>query len=277
MTSDDVQGHYATAGTGSAIAARIVFALREAAGADVVISPETLAPFDQFHGGGLAATEGLAALLDAQPGDSVLDIGGGIGGPARWIASTDGCNVTSVDLTAEYCEAARELNRLAGLTSQVTVLDGSALALPLADHMFDHAYSQFAVMNISDKAGVYREAFRVLKPGGRLVLSHMNAGNGQVPAFPLPWATLPSQSFLATDSDTRRDLLAAGFEILDFVDVTPSAAVQSSMRRQLERDGMPAAGSHILAGDQYLQQLINALHGGELGHFRSVVIVAAKP
>ena len=159
--------HYASTG----ITARILTALRAVNGRDVPITPDTLAPIDHFNGKGVVATEELTAPLPPKASDHLLDIGCGIGGPARWIAAKYGCRVTGVDLTAEFCEAARELNSLCGLTDRVEILHGSALSLPLPDNSVDRAYSQAALMNVSDKSGAFREAFRVLRPGGLLALS----------------------------------------------------------------------------------------------------------
>src|SRR5215471_3445352 len=149
-----VREHYASEG----ITARILAALRSVNGRDVAITPDTLAPIDHFHGKGVVATEELAALLKPKASDHLLDIGCGIGGPARWIAAKYGCRVTGVDLTPEFCEAARELNSLCGLADRVKILHGSALSLPLPDNSFDRAYSQAALMNVSDKRAVFREA-----------------------------------------------------------------------------------------------------------------------
>jgi len=113
-----VREHYASEG----ITARILAALRSVNGPDVPITPDTLAPIDHFHGKGVVATEELAALLKPKASDHLLDIGCGIAGPARWIAAKYGCRVTGVDLTAEFCEAARELNSLTGLADRVQIL-----------------------------------------------------------------------------------------------------------------------------------------------------------
>jgi SAM-dependent methyltransferase len=281
MPENRVQDHYAGSGSGSALAARIIAALRAHAGADVAITPETLAPVDHFHGRGVLATQELVALLEPRAGEAILDIGSGIGGPARWIAAKYNCSVTGVDLTTAFCDAAQELNAASGMSDRVRILEGSALALPLPDASFDRAYSHNVVMNIADKAGVYREAFRVLKPGGRLVLSHVNAGPNGPPEFPVqfpvPWAAVAENSFLATDEETRRDLVAAGFEIVTFRDTTPAAAQVQAILRVLETDGLPLLGVHVFVGEHFLERQINSMHAVKDGRIRSVEIVASKP
>jgi sarcosine/dimethylglycine N-methyltransferase len=278
MSGQRVQDHYASAGTGSVIAAKIIEALRTTAGASAAITPETLAPFDHLHGRGALATADLVALLDPQAGEMILDIGCGVGGPARWIAAKYGCAVTGVDLTTEFCDAARELCTASGMSDRVRIMQGSGLALPLPGASFDRAYSHNVVMNIADKAGVYREAFRVLKPGGRLVLCHINAGPNGPPEFPMPWAAVPENSFLATDEETRRDLASAGFEILTFRDTTQTnLAANTATRRKIETEGLPPVGIHVLLGERYRQLLVNSLRAAEDGRTRTVEVAASKP
>jgi SAM-dependent methyltransferase len=274
QVEEEVARHYGTAG----IASRVLAALREARGPDAPVTVDGLAPLDQFHGRGPAATRELAALLAPQAGERVLDIGSGIGGPARWIAATFGCHVTGVDLTPEFCEAAEELNAACGMSDRVTILRGSALALPVPDGAFDAAYSQNVIMNIADKAQFYREAFRALRPGGRLALSNLCAGAAGEPYYPVPWATTRETSFLATPDEMRADLVAAGFAIADFRDTTAAILeVQRRNRERLEQGAPPRVAADIILGARSRAMQINSLRNTEEGRCAVIEALVRKP
>jgi len=175
---------------------------------------ESLAPYDQFHGRGLEATVEIANLLDVAPDDRILDIGSGIGGPARYFAHRFGCDVTGIDLTAEFCDVASHLTGLLGLGQRVRFVLGNAVRMPFANNSFDGAYSMNVSMNIADKAGFYREIHRVLRPGGWLMLSEIAKGAGGDAEYPTPWADSARTSFLSTPEETRRGLLEAGIDVV---------------------------------------------------------------
>ena len=273
-TGRRVEDHYSSSG----IARRILDALAAAGGPDTPVTPDALAPLDQFHGRGIQATRELVALLQPQADEEIADVGCGIGGPARWIAWTFGCRVTGVDLTPAFCEAARELNRATGMEERVRILEGNALALPLPDAAFDRAYSQNVVMNIADKRGFYAELFRVLKPGGVAALSNLLAGPAGPPHFPVPWAETPATSFLSTADETRADILAAGFEILSFRDTAAETVPkQSAIRRKIEAEGMPPLSLRVLMGDRMQDLTVNSIRSLEEGRAVPVEILVRRP
>lgn len=273
MTSDAVASHYGSSG----IAGRLLSALRAEVGPDAPVTPDALAPLDHFHGRGVLATKEMLAVLAPLKTDHVLDIGCGIGGPARWIAARTGCRVTGIDLTPEFIEAAAALTEASGMAGQVRCLQGSALDLPFGVGSFDRAYSQNVVMNIADKARFYAEAFRVLRPGGVLALTNGAAGNGD-PYFPVPWAATAATSFLSSVEQTRQDIAAAGFQIEQFHDATDDIRAQVAAQRQrAAAEGLPRLGLHVLMGDRMRTYLANSQRSIEDGRVRMVEVLARKP
>jgi SAM-dependent methyltransferase len=269
-----VVGHYGSAG----IAGRVLAAFRAVNAPDAPITPESLAPFDHFHGRGVIATEEIAAQLAPEPGERLLDIGSGIGGPARWFAAKFSVQVTGVDLTPELCAAAEELNAITGLADRIRIIRGSALALPVPDAAFDAAYSQNVIMNIADKPLFYREAFRVLRPGGRLGLSNLCAGPAGEPYFPVPWATTRDTSFLVPPESMRADLLAAGFEIAAFRDITAAMRdAQRRIRQQISKGSMPRIAVDIIMGERGPEMQLNSIRTIEDGRGIAIEALARKP
>jgi cyclopropane fatty-acyl-phospholipid synthase-like methyltransferase len=270
----DVAQHYGNDG----IAERILAALREANKPDAPITVEALSVLDHFHGRGIVATQELIALLKPEPGEHILDIGSGIGGPARWFAAKCSVCVTGVDLTPEFCAAAEALNRATGLADKITIKNGSALALPVPDNNFDRAYSQNVIMNIADKRQFYREAFRALRPGGRLALSNLCAGPAGEPYFPVPWATTRDTSFLASPEEMRADLVAAGFEIAEFRDITQAMReAQRRTRERIDKGDMPKIAVDIIMGERALEMQWNSIRTIDDGRGIAIEALARKP
>jgi ubiquinone/menaquinone biosynthesis C-methylase UbiE len=226
-------------------------------------SMEALAPYDQFHGRGLEATLEIAGLIQASPADHILDIGSGIGGPARYFANRFGCRVTGIDLTPEFCDVARHLTRLLDLEERITFELGDALAMPFSDASFDGAYSMNVSMNIADKSAFYREIHRVLKPGAWLVLSEVAKGEGGNLDYPTPWAASARTSFLSTPEETRRGLLGAGFDVIRLHSTLEEARTSGARSRAMVERGEkpPHRAVMLIHGEIASQAMANTSRG----------------
>ena len=189
---------------------------------------EDLAPVDQFHSGGMGATTGLAELAEISQGARVLDVGGGLGGPARTLASLFGCKVIAIDLTESYVQAAEILTDRIGLGDQVKHYVGNALELSFDDGAFDVVWTQQSGMNIRDKERLYEGFYRVLATGGTLAFQEFMAGPVQPLIFPVMWARDGATSFLRTPSEMRNIIESIGFRTRIWNEVTAETAAPSA-------------------------------------------------
>ena len=185
---------------------------------------DDLAASDQFHGGGKPVTVRLARRAAPAPGTRVLDVGGGLGGPARTLAVEFGCDVTSVDLTPSYVRAAETLTAKLKLGDRVRHQVGNALELPFPDASFDMVWTQNSGMNIADKERLYAGFARVLRPGGLLAIQEPMAGPTSPVLYPVMWARDASTSFLRPPDEMRATIERAGFQVRHWDDVTDESA-----------------------------------------------------
>jgi len=268
-----VEDHY----TRSSLGDTILSALREA-GKDLEhLTPDDLAPVDEFHSGQRNATVRLAQLARVSGAEDVLDVGCGIGGPSRFLAKAFGCRVTGLDLTAEFVEVANMLARRTGLAGKVTYRQGDALDLPFPDASFDLVWSQNAAMNIADRDRLYAEMRRVLRPAGRLAIQDVAAGPGGEPYYPTPWASDKSISFLFAPEVTREKLERAGFRVVAWHDPTRESLEQALARaKALETGSLPPLGLHILIGPNFPTVSRNMLRNLEEARIRLINAVLER-
>lgn len=184
------------------------------------LTRDDLAAFDEFHAGGRDMTRILARAVDLKPGLELLDIGCGIGGPARTLAADFGCRVIGLDATEDFIEAAQMLTEHVGLTDRVEFTTGSAVNLPFPDQRFDIVWLQFVLPNIHDKDRLVSEIRRVLKPGGRVAFHEVMKGISEDLDYPTFWADSPTMTFLDTPENFERRLDSAGFNQLFYRNYT---------------------------------------------------------
>jgi sarcosine/dimethylglycine N-methyltransferase len=265
---NNIQVQYSTGLSRSNIEQSLV-----AAGKDLDdLAPADLGLLEDFHTLGRIATSQLVDLVDITREDEVLDAGSGIGGTARFVAERCQCHVSAIDLTEEYCETARWLNRLVGLDDQISVRQGDVTQLPLADATFGVVFSQHVQMNVADKSRLYQEARRVLVDGGRLAMWDIASGGLDDPDYPLPWADQPELTHLATPDQLRAVVESAGLVIEHWSDLSEQAASMMQTFLTLPRDPL---GLHAFVPNfaEKARNLTRALADGRL---RAIQAVATK-
>ncbi|KRE96420.1 SAM-dependent methyltransferase [Nocardioides sp. Soil774] len=272
---DDVVDFYR--GPGQLVAA--IDAALTGAGVDRdSLRPADLASVDEFHIRGRAATTEIAEALRLSPDSHVLDLGSGLGGPARTLAELTGCTVTGVDLTPDFVEVATALSEWTGLGDRTHFRVGDATATGLQDAAFDAAFTVHVAMNISDKPALYAEALRVLRPGGRFVAYDVLQGEGGDVRYPVPWADDASTSFLATPPEMRDLLAAAGFEVVAEVDSSDeSLAWFREVRARVERDGPPPVSFGAFLGERFGQMAVNQVTNLAERRIRTVMFTCVRP
>jgi ubiquinone/menaquinone biosynthesis C-methylase UbiE len=262
---ESVREQYRAAG----LKERIRSALAALGPEDQILTPEQLSSLDQFHTRGLAATVDLARLCGIQKDMSVLDVGSGVGGPARFLAATFGCKVSGVDLSEAFVEAARYLTERTGQTGRVGFQTASALDLPFERDSFEVVLLQHVAMNIADRATLYREIRRVLKAGRRFATFDVVSDAGE-PHYPVPWARHPSMSFLLSAAATREAVEACGFRNLVFEDDTARAVEWFAKMRSAGPP--PSPNLSVLMGPDFAQLAANL--GRSLAERRLGVLTA---
>jgi ubiquinone/menaquinone biosynthesis C-methylase UbiE len=270
----NVATHYGRADLGDRILAALASAGKDAEHPTI----EDLAPVDHFHLRGHEATVELARLANlgaAASSRRVLDVGGGIGGPARALATLTGAHVTVLDLTEDYCRVGADLTARTGLSDRVEFRHGDACAMPFDDATFDVAWTQHSSMNVPDKTALYAEIHRVLRRDGRLALHEIMAGTGGPPHFPVPWSTDGTISFLESEEWMRQRIAETGFREILWESVTTISL--DWIRERLSASGPPPPlGLQLLIGPAARTALENVARNLEEDRIRVVEAVFEK-
>jgi MPBQ/MSBQ methyltransferase len=253
---DNVAGHY---GGDGEIARRIDEQLRlSGLTDDHALSPSDLAAVDQFHVGGLEATQELARLFSPSQGSYVLDIGSGLGGPSRYLAAHYGCRIIGIDITEEYCRVASVLAARVGLEDRVEYRHGDVRELLFPDGTFDGAWTQHVSMNIAEKKQLYEGIRRVLKIGGRFALHDVVQRTPGPILFPVPWARTQEISHLQSMEAMRKTILDAGFVLIAWNDVTEGALrFLDAMVARVRNAETPRLGLHLVLGPDFPEMVRN--------------------
>lgn len=242
-----------------------------------LVSPEDLNAVDEFHIGGIEGTRFVSDKLDLLSTSKVLDIGCGIGGPARFIAETYQSSVTGIDLTPSYIEAGVALNELVGLSGKVNLLTASALEMPFCDNHFDATYMIHVGMNIANKKQLMSEAFRVTKPNGFFVLYDVMKLEDVDIEYPLPWADKKTESAVELISSYESALENAGFNIVEKENKTKFAITFfQNMITNTKKNGPSPLGLHLLMGENTSKKISNIFRQIYDEILAPIVIVSKK-
>ncbi|GLQ78691.1 SAM-dependent methyltransferase [Mesorhizobium huakuii] len=256
----------------SGLEQRILAALANT-GVDVAhLRAGDLEAVDEFHIGGIAATRELIGQMGLKPGARLLDIGSGVGGPARFAANEAGADVTGIDLTQSYVDIAASLSKRTGMADSTHFVQGSALDMPFADASFDAAMILHVGMNLPDKKKLMSEAARVLKPGGVFAVYDVMRLKAGALTYPLPWASNETMSFVATPDDYRSAATASGFSVVaerqrGAFAVEFFAAIRARVAAAQAEGKKPPPGVGLVMGEDAATKIANltaALEGGIL-------------
>ncbi|WP_315743653.1 MULTISPECIES: class I SAM-dependent methyltransferase [unclassified Bradyrhizobium] len=276
MQSSEISlSHYEKSG----LRDRLINALSRAGLVDGQIRCEDLATLDQFHSRGLDATVDLANELALDGASTVIDIGSGLGGPSRYLASQFGCKVVGIDLSASFVQAATYLAERTGLGQCVSYQQANALSLPFPPASFDVAWTQHVAMNIGNRQQFYAEAFRVLKPGGQLAVYDVVSGKSGPLIFPVPWAATPEGSFLLSPEAMRSLLIQVGFEVASWKDRTEAGIVWFRQRAVAKKGNDIAAklGLHVVMGPEFSTMSGNLLRNLAEGRAALIEAILIRP
>jgi SAM-dependent methyltransferase len=237
-----------------------------------------LAPVDHFHARGLQATAELADAIPVSPRSPLLDIGCGLGGPARFMAERFGVRVTGIDITPSFIETGNRLTELVGMTDQVSLQYGDGCDLPFNDASFGGVYSQHVTMNIRERRRFFGGAFRVIAPGGFFALTeHARGEHGEL-LHPVPWSEDGTGEFLVPPHETCSLLGEVGFVGICLTH-TGDQYLEAYQRviALSEAGETPALGIHLVMGSQAVKKTCNSASSIAEHRTYPIRLICVKP
>jgi len=242
------------------------------------VTVDELAPVDEFHIGGRQASEDFICQLELSADDHTLDIGCGIGGTSRFVASRFGCRVTGIDLTPEFVSTGQTLCDWVGLSGQVELHQGDATAMPFTDESFDAAFMLHVGMNIANKGDLFAEVYRLIKPGAFFGVYDVMKTSDETLTYPVPWSSVPGTSALSTLEQYTEALAQTGFDIIKIRDRREFAAefFAETRRRMKQAGGAPPLGVHIAMGESAPVKISNMVENIAAGRVSPIEIFVIK-
>ncbi|MDO9256135.1 MAG: methyltransferase domain-containing protein [Bacteroidales bacterium] len=226
-----------------------------------IITRNDLNGVDEFHVRGAEVSREIAKEINLD-GSQVLDVGCGIGGPARMLADEFNCEVTGIDMSHEFILTARKLSALVGLRDKTEFIQGDALELPFENGTFDVAWTQHVQMNVNDKARFYSEIARVLSDKGIFIYYDVFRKGKDDLDYPVPWANDPSISFLGTILNMDTILTNLGLKKVQATDQTENALTFfSAMFEKNNKNGNQNLGQDVFMGASSPEKFGNLLKG----------------
>ena len=240
---------------------RVREAMIEANLIDKKLEIEDLFPIDQYHARGIAATVDLGKRMPISKGNKILDIGCGLGGPARYYAKKFECFITGIDITPSFIELGNEFNQLTSMSNKIDLKVGNGEILELEDNTFDGAYSQHVTMNVAQRDRFFSEAYRVLKKESFFAFTEHGLGPIGEPIFPLPWANTESMSYLLTPNETILLLNEVGFYDIEIIETGDKyMSGYEKLVNQTNTKKTPILGIHVIGGTSMKERSINSLN-----------------
>ena len=272
-TEARVADHY----TNGALQTAIEAGWAKMRGASEAAPVDQLAGVDEFHIGGRPATEMVCERMELALGLRILDVGCGLGGSARFMATRYGVDVEGIDLTPEYVEVGNALTRKVGLGEKVRLLRASALNLPQGDSGFDRASLFHVGMNIADKERLFAEIGRVLKPGGLLAVYDVMRIGDEALDYPVAWARDEATSFVAPVAAYREAIEKAGLSVQG-AEPKKELGLEffAKMKARMAESGPPPLGLHIVMGKDAGVKAANMAANIAKGAIAPVLMLARK-